>query len=372
MTTNVISLKSEDKPLSDVAITLNHHLGIFDKWYNDPTINEISINDEANTVWLWRGGVWVSEYAPEITFDNLLALANVTSNFTDNQLDERNTSISGRLPDDSRIEITIPPGCPKDTIYLNIRKHSSANFRLQDFVRQDYFVNTKHVFNYSVPEAERERLYQYLSADQAYAYDLAKNGQWVEFITSMMELQGFNGLISGGMGTGKTTFLRSLVELISPKEVIITVEDTGEIPLPNHPNHKHLFFTRGQENKKTKMGATPKEALQTVLRKTPNRVILGELRGDEAFNFVQQVLNMGLNGTLSTIHANGSKLALTRLAGLIKSSEEGKSLSYVEIYELIYDLLHYVIQIKFDTEIERRSASEIYFDPIYTLYKMGI
>lgn len=360
------------RELSDVAHTLNYHLEIFKEWMNDPHVNEISINNNPNELWVWRGDERFAVRVLGLNFDKLDTIATLVSNFTNNPLSESNTSISGELPDLSRIEITVYPGCPEGSIYVNIRKHSEYSFSLEDYDKQGYFENTKHVINRKVPEEERTRLYSYLSDDEKLLYEAAKNNEWVKFITLTQQLNDFNGLISGTMGTGKTTFLKSLIELMSPEEMIITVEDSNEIKLKKHPNNKKLFFKRSNGKTENKVGATPTEALRTCLRKTPNVVIYGELRGAEAMIYIEEVANIGLNRTISTIHANSTSLAFARLAGLAKKSEEGKVLNYAEIYDLIYPVVHYVIQLKYFMQQKKRRVTEIYFDPIYNLYRTGM
>jgi type IV secretion system protein VirB11 len=351
---------------------LVHELKRFEKWLEDPSINEISINDNPHEIWLWRAGKYELVIDHDITMDYLNALANLIGNWTDNHLSESNTSISGELPDGERIEITIPPGCPKNTIYFNIRKHRSKSFELMDFFDQGYFENTTHAINLTVPDQERARLEAFINEDERELYEYAKKGDWFKFLVGTQQLSGFNGAISGTMGTGKTTFLNTLADLIDDSEVIITVEDSQEIQLTHHKNKKQLFFKRGQDNRKEKMGATPTEALLTTLRKTPDRILFGELRGSEAINFVEDVGNIGLNGTLTTIHASSSRLAFTRIASLIKRSEQGKVLNYEEIYDLIYPVVHFIVHIKYFKKENKRRVTEIYFDPIYSLYRLGM
>lgn len=360
------------KEISGVAHSLNHHLAIFKKWMNDPNVNEISINDNPSELWIWRGDEIYKEHVAELSYDKLETIAGLVSNFTNNPISESNTSISGELPDLSRIEITIYPGCPEGSIYLNLRKHSEHSFSMADYEAQGYFENTKHVVSTKVPEAERTRLYNYLTDDEKLLYDCACKNEWVKFITLTQELDGFNGLISGTMGTGKTTFLKSMIELMSPEEMIITVEDSNEIKIKKHPNNKKLFFKRGKGKDDKKVGASPIEALRTCLRKTPNVVIYGELRGEEAMIYIEEVANIGLNRTYSTIHANSAPSAYARLASLAKKSEEGKVLSYAEIYDIIYPVVHYVIQLKYFRNMRKRRVTEIYFDPIFNLYRTGL
>lgn len=352
-----------------LEVTLIHELTIFKEWMDDPTVNEIAINDSNKEILIWRKGVWEKQEVPAMDLDRLCS---IVANYTDNKLSESNPSISGELPDGSRIEISIPPACPHGSIYINLRKHKASSFTLNEFAEQGYFKDTQHCINLSLPSDTREKLRKHLTHTERTLLSYAEMGDWVGFLEQTQKLQGLNGLISGCMGTGKTTFLQALVDLVDINERIITVEDSNEIKITKHQNYQKLFFKRGNENNKTKMGATPTEALMTSLRKTPNRIYLGELRGAEALNFIEDVVNIGLNGSLTTLHASSSRLAFTRVASLIKRAESGKALSFDEIYDLIYPVVHFVVHIEFLAKENKRVCSEIYYDPIYSLYRQGL
>ena len=175
-----------------------------------------------------------------------------------------------------------------------------------------------------------------------------------------------NLIVSGATGSGKTSFIRALIELIPHWERLITVEDTPEMPLPNHPNSQALFYRRDSHAGERVVGATAKQVLQAVMRKTPNRVLLAELRGDETFYYVQNVLNSGHPGGITTVHANSSQEAFIRIALLIKASDEGRSLALDEIMRLLHTLVHVVVQLVFDKE-RGRHVPAIYYDPMYAL-----
>jgi type IV secretion system protein VirB11 len=173
-------------------------------------------------------------------------------------------------------------------------------------------------------------------------------------------------IVSGATGSGKTSFIRALIELIPAWERLITVEDTPEMPLRNHSNSQALFYRRDSHAGERVVGATAKQVLQAVMRKTPNRVLLAELRGDESFYYVQNVLNSGHPGGITTVHANSPQEAFVRVALLIKASDEGRSLALDEIMRLLHTLVHVVVQLVFDRELGRHVPA-IYYDPMHAL-----
>jgi type IV secretion system protein VirB11 len=102
----------------------------------------------------------------------------------------------------------------------------------------------------------------------------------------------------------------------------------------------------------------------------PDRVLLAELRGDEAFYFIQNVLNSGHPGTITTVHASRAKLAFRRLALMIKASEEGAGLELSDIVENLYTLVDIVVQMERLSD-GRRVAVEVYYDPAFAAHHMG-
>lgn len=355
--------------LDSVAITLRDELKVFDQWMDDPDIEEIAVNNDPNVVFVWKKGIWEShKLANPLALERIIMVA---GNYTKNDVTEYTPIMSGELPCGSRIEITTPPVCQDGHVYINIRKHKSSSLTLSKFQEQGYFKNTKHCLNLSISESEREKIIPYLSDSEKILYDYARDGQWIDFIKMSQKIKGLNGIVSGCMGTGKTTFLQALIDLVNSDERIITVEDSKEIKINHHKNYQQLFFKRKQSGDVKKVGSSPTEVLMSSLRKTPNRVYLGELRGAEALNFIEDVANIGLNGSLTTVHSSGSRLTFTRLASLVKRSDGGKSLGFDEIYDLIYPVVNYVIQIAFNDE-NKRHCEEIYYDPIYSLFRQGI
>ncbi len=132
----------------------------------------------------------------------------------------------------------------------------------------------------------------------------------------------------------------------------MTIEDVHELALPNHPNRVHLMFGDGPGR------VTAEACLAACMRLSPDRIFLAELRGSEAWEYVQSV-NTGHPGSVTTTHANGAVQAFERIASLIKNSETGRSMEVSEIRRVLYATLDVVL---FMTE---RCVTEIYFDPLH-------
>jgi pilus assembly protein CpaF len=167
-----------------------------------------------------------------------------------------------------------------------------------------------------------------------------------------------NILISGGTGTGKSTLLSILGKFISPEERTLVIEDTAEI----HLNQQNLVRFEARREQNGRGAVSIRDLLKASLRHRPDRILLGEIRGAEAFDLLQ-LLNTGHSGTLSTIHANSARQGLARFAACVLQS--GVDLPYKAIKTNIADSLNVVVHI--ERRPGRRYVSEVLeingFDP---------
>ena len=172
--------------------------------------------------------------------------------------------------------------------------------------------------------------------------DLIRTGTLDRALANRLEdyvLSRKNLLVSGGTGTGKTTLTASLARFIPPDERILLIEDTAEIRLP----HQNLVRFEARREQNGVPAVSIRDLLKASLRHRPDRILLGEIRGGEAFDLLQ-LLNTGHSGTLSTIHANSAKQGLARFTSCVLQS--GIDLPYRAVKANIADSLHVVVQIE--------------------------
>jgi pilus assembly protein CpaF len=230
-----------------------------------------------------------------------------------NDISEASPILDSRLPDGSRVAAVIPP-CSLHGVTLTIRKFNTRNFEMQDLIQAG-----------TLNQSLANRLEDYVLSRK-------------------------NVLISGGTGTGKSTMLGILAKFIPDDERILLIEDTAELQL----SHANLvrFEARREQN-----GVPPvviRDLLKAALRHRPDRILLGEVRGGEAFELLQ-LLNTGHSGTLSTIHANSAKQGLARFTSCVLQS--GIDLPYSAIKANIGDSLNVVVQA--ERRPGRRFISEV-------------
>jgi pilus assembly protein CpaF len=272
----------------------------------DPDISEIMVNSPTD-IFIEKQGVMEKVPGVTIPIDQLrVAVQNIARSLGDD-ISEEKPILDSRLPDGSRIAAVLPP-CSIHGITLTIRKFNTRSFTVADLIRIGTIT---------------EEMAAYLKA----AIVARKNI-----------------LISGGTGTGKTTLLNILADFIPDEDRLLVIEDTAEIHI-RKPNLVR-FEARRQQGAKIP-AVTIRDLLKASLRHRPERTILGEIRGEEAFDLLQ-ALNTGHSGSLSTIHANSASQALSRLASCVLQS--GIELPYKAIKANIADSIHLLVH------IERRQA----------------
>ncbi|MBA3640409.1 MAG: CpaF family protein [Acidobacteria bacterium] len=267
----------------------------------DPDVAEVMVN-ASRRVFIERQGRL--EEVPGIVLDerNLkVAVKNIARALGEDVSEER-PILDSRLPDGSRVAAVFPP-CSVGGTTLTIRKFQTHFFTGEELVR--------------IGTLTQELLLQ------------------LRAIIGGRQ----NILISGGTSTGKTTLLNALSAFIPDTERIVIIEDTAELQI-DKPNLVRFEARRAQADLPA---VSIRDLLKATLRHRPDRVVLGEVRGGEAFDLVQ-ALNTGHGGTLSTIHANSAQQALARLASCVVQS--GIELPYAAVRQQIGDSIHFVLHLE--------------------------
>ena len=348
-----------------------HRLRPFAPYLTDPAVQEIAVN-RPGEIALWKNGVWSHVSMPELDFNLLESIADDLANYVDKPFDRQHTDLDAHLPSRERIIVTGPPTSPEGVIQLNIRKHVGRAIAHAAMANDGYYANTRHDHALSLTQERRDDLAKYLTAEEKELWSYAKNNDWENFMRRAVALKQ-NIVVSGSTGSGKTTYLRALIGMVKQSERIITVEDTPEMPLwdierpeEGHRHSKALFYRKDSEpGEPLQDGANIESVIRSVMRKTPMRVILAELRGPEAMFFMSGVLNSGHSG-MTTVHCGEPRDAYERIALLIKSSPTGQGIDMTAIKTMLYMSINIVVQLKFD-DVLGRYVSSIYYDPMYRL-----
>ncbi len=308
---------------------------------DDADVSEILIN-RPQEAFVERKGTMLCFDLPVLTAQYLRRLFMLIANENKQTLSDTSPMLSGNLEDGSRVQLVVPQAAQYET--LSIRKFTMQHVTFDDYASQGFFNDVKAVgleCDPSIDETEQslQRLYQ--------------EQNWQTFLKQAI-LAKKNIVISGATSSGKTTFLNGCAEEIPLHERLITLEDTYEIKVP-HQNIVRLKALKSMADKQN--GITMQDLVQASLRLRPDRIIMGEIRGREIFDFVS-ACSTGHSGSLATIHANNPKVAFMRMAQLYKLNNV-PGMSEADIYKALHEVIDIVVQLQ-KTDKGRRLV-EVYY-----------
>lgn len=262
--------------------------GILDSIMRDDTITEVMINGHQNIFIEQKGRV----HKLDTTFESERRLEDVIQRIVGQagrEVNQANPIVDTRLPDGSRVNVVLPPISLVGPV-VTIRKFSKNPMTI-------------------------EKLIEYGSITRPIA----------DFLEILVKAR-YNIFVSGGTGSGKTTFLNALSNYIPKDERIITIEDSAELQIENVPN---LVSLETRNANSAGAGAiTIRDLIKSSLRMRPERIIVGEVRGAEALDMLQ-AMNTGHDGSLSTGHANSTRDMLSRLETMVLQGAAGLPLAAI-------------------------------------------
>lgn len=317
---------------------LDTYIAPLKQYFDMPKVSEISINAPGE-IWVEIGGDMQRFDVPELSYDHLKALGRLVAQSSEQHISEETPILSATLPQGFRIQLVFPPAVEPSLIAMSIRKATTVNIDLDQYEAMGAFQSTTVKNEANPVDAELRAL---LDA-----------GSIKDFLKKAV-LSKKNIIISGGTSTGKTTFLNAALRVIPPMERIITCEDAREIMIPHILNRVHLLASKGGQGRaKVDM----QDLIEACLRLRPDRLMLGELRGKEAFSFMRAV-NTGHPGSISTLHADTPALAIEQLILMIMQAGLGMNREQIKNY--VENVINVIVQLKRGAH-GMRYVSEVYF-----------
>jgi type IV secretion system protein VirB11 len=308
----------------------------------DPEVTEVCINRPLEAFVETRSG-WRHQSLPFADFDWCRRLAKLVAHSTRQRVDETSPLLSASLPSGERIQIVLPPATTLGCVAITIRRPSDKVWSIDELA-------ARGIFRTARPAS------QALDATEAELLRLLAAGEYEAFMRLAVKARK-NILVSGPTGSGKTTWTKALLREIPADERLITIEDAQELVLERHANHVRLFYSKDDQGQAR---ITPKQLLECCLRMRPDRILLAELRAEEAFDYLRNV-NSGHPGSITSVHATSAELAFEQLVLLVKQSPGGRDLARGDIKSLLYLLVDVVIQC--GVERHERFIKEIWFQP---------
>ena len=305
-------------------------------------VMELCINRPKEAFVETRAG-WRREAIPFADFEWCSRLAKLVANSTQQRIDATAPLLSASLQTGERVQIVIPPATTAGCVAIAIRRPADQVWSIEELGRRGIFRGTRQSGR-KLDDTEQELLRLLASSDYEAFMRLAVRSRK-------------NILVSGPTGSGKTTWTKALIREIPSDERLVTIEDAKELVLDRHPNHVRLYYSKDDQGVAR---VTPKQLLESCLRMKPDRILLAELRAEEAFDYLRNV-NSGHPGSITSVHATSAELAFEQLVLLVKQNPGGRELARRDIKSLLYLLIDVVIQ--FGVERHERFIKEIWFDP---------
>lgn len=297
----------------DLSLAWAYELGPIKELIQDESISEIMVNGVAS-IFVEREGKLEDTELKFSTAEELNKVVAALARIGGHELSRKSPCSDVLLPDGSRANIVVTPAAVGGP-YLTIRRTSKELLDLKNLVKTG-FLDQKVLYFLNVCIANR-----------------------------------LNILVSGGTSTGKTTLLNALIGMIPQSERLVTIEDTLEL----RGHHKNLVRLEAKTSSTYVDGISAKVLVRNALRMRPDRIIVGETRGGEAWDIIQ-AMNSGHEGSLTAVHANHALSALSKLEAFVMMEEEGITSGFVRNH--ISKIINLVIQVERDAQ-GHRHISEI-------------
>jgi len=310
-------------------------------WLADPEVTELCIN-RPREAFVERAAGWRQEVMPFATEMWCQQFARLVAGATRQRVNAESPLLSASLPSGERVQVVLPPAVPAGRVAITIRRPSGRVWGLDELASGGVFERCvgSGAVALDAREAELKRLYA--------------AGEWAAFLRLAVQCRK-NILVSGATGSGKTTLTKGLVLEIPRDERLIVLEDAAELSLSSHPNSVRLLYSKeGQGLARV----SAKQLLEASLRMRPDRILLAELRGEEAYYYLRNV-NSGHPGSITSVHASSAELAFEQLTLLVKESPAGREMARGDIRALLDQLIDVVVQC--GVEGQRRRVKEIWW-----------
>ena len=308
------ALRSEDlRALVDELMHEVLGLGPLEPLLSDASVNDILVNGP-DKVFVERNGILEKTETRFRDERHLLRIIDKIVSSVGRRIDESQPWVDARLEDGSRVNALIRP-CAIDGASLSIRKFAKIPLTM-------------------------ERLVENGSLD----------GSAAALLRGLVDAR-LNILISGGTGSGKTTMLNAMSSFVDPRERIVTIEDAAELQL----QQEHVLRMETRPASPNGTGAVmQRDLVRNALRMRPDRIVVGEVRGAEAFDMLQ-AMNTGHDGSMTTVHANSPRDALSRIEQMVQMA--GLDLPHAAMRATIASAVHFVLQLRRFSDGTRRVVS---------------
>jgi type IV secretion system protein VirB11 len=312
----------------------------FKPYLSSKTITEICYNG-GDTLFVMDKGMWF-EFETKFSVESLIGFSQSVAKYSGKTFDKSKPILSASLPTKERVQFVRDPAMQQGSGSLTIRVPNRQHIAYEAFAQQGFFTKIGTTGKANNSSKTLQGLYE--------------TKKYKEFIAqAVREKQTI--VISGATGTGKTAFMKSLLEYIGEDERLISIEDVDEIQFFKHKNTVKLFYPEG---------ATPDDflhsgsLLKSCKRMRPERILLAEVRGGEAFDFIK-VVTSGHEGSITSCHAGSIDETFDALALMILENPQGQKIPYETIIKILKQSIDVVVHAEYSKETDERYITDIYY-----------
>ncbi|AOK19222.1 type IV secretion system protein VirB11 [Burkholderia ubonensis] len=328
---------------------------------DDPDVTELVINRPQRVMTENQLG-WHGHDCDDLDFDRLMSFAVAVATLTSQEISAQHPVLSALLPGDGRIQIVVPPVVPPRTVSVTIRRPSAREKTLDAYRDEGLFDDTA----WHRPDG-LDSVLPGLRADDRRLVQCLDARDWGAFFVGAVTGR-LNIAVVGNTGSGKTSFMKTLCRSIPATERIVTIEDVRELFIRHIENCVHLLYSKGGHGQAR---VTPADLIASTMRMRPDRVLLAELRGAEAYDFLK-LLTTGHAGSITSYHAPNVTVAIERFALMAKEHPEAATWDDTALKRLLFltiDVVaHMEVRPVFNAAGERTGRqwgmTEVWFDPV--------
>ncbi|MBB5399379.1 MULTISPECIES: P-type DNA transfer ATPase VirB11 [Paraburkholderia] len=328
---------------------------------DDPDVTEVVINRPQRVLTENALG-WYGHDCHELDFDRLMSFAVAVATLTSQEISAQHPILSALLPRDARIQIVVPPVVPPRTVSVTIRRPSAREKTLNAYRDEGLFDDTV----WHRPDGLDSALPALRAEDRKLVRCLEEH-DWGTFFDGAVTGR-LNIAVVGNTGSGKTSFMKTLCRSIPATERIVTIEDVRELFIRHIENCVHLLYSKGGHDQAR---VTPADLIASTMRMRPDRVLLAELRGAEAYDFLK-LLTTGHAGSITSYHAPNATVAIERFALMAKEHPEAAAWDDAALKRLLFLTIDVVAHMDarpvFNAAGEQTGRqwgmTEVWFDPV--------
>ncbi|WP_076722390.1 P-type DNA transfer ATPase VirB11, partial [Cronobacter sakazakii] len=316
----------------------------FGEFLELPGLTEIAVN-RPDELFTKIDGVW-TQHAVSLSYDDCYNFARCLAKHHNDNIEDIKPGLSATLESGERCQLVVPPACERGTVSATIRKPSRVQIPHQSYIDAGFYNRVTGSEQTETHDAELIALY---------------NTKNIPLFMEKCVEYGKTIAVAGETSTGKTTYMKMLIGYIPLDLRITTIEDNPEITFFKHKNYVHLFYPSESSDEKGSI-VTPASLLRWNYRMNPDRILLTEVRGAEAWDFLK-ITGSGHEGSMTSIHAGSAMEAIDGFITRCYENPQCAQLPYAFMLRKVLDSLDVIVSIDLDGNIRR--MNDIYFRPVH-------